>query len=260
MALKLAPSHRVADRLHVRLEQPAGVRIGDHHRRDVGAQPRLQGVEVDPPGLVRRDILHAIARERRRCRIRAVSALGDQHHLARIAAGVERRANAQQPAQLAVRARFGAHRHPVHAGQVEQPEGERVDHLQRPLHRFLRLQRVDVGEAGQPRDLLVEARVVLHRAAAEREQAEVDRIILPRQPRVMAHRFRLGQAGKANVAIALKTAEALGRNAHFGDVDASPVEMAALEQQRFLELKGAISGHGLRASGVCADRSGRPPA
>ena len=87
----------------------------------------------------------------------------------------------------------------------EQPESELVDHLERTLDRFLRLQRVDVGEARQPRDLLVEARVVLHRAAAERKQAKVDRIILAAEAGVVADGLRLGQAGEADRARARKT-------------------------------------------------------
>ena len=63
----------------------------------------------------------------------------------------------------------------------------------------VRLQRMDVGEARQPRHLLVEARVVLHRARAERVEAGVDRVVLLRQPREVAHRLRLatGPAGRS---------------------------------------------------------------
>ena len=68
----------------------------------------------------------------------------------------------------------------------------------RALHRVGRLQRVDVGEAGHPRDLLVEPRIVLHRARAEREQAEVDRVILAAEAGIVAHRLGLGEAGQAD--------------------------------------------------------------
>ena len=52
--------------------------------------------------------------------------------------------------------------------------GERFDQLERALHGRDRLQRMDVGEARQPRHLLVEARIVLHRARAERIEPGVD--------------------------------------------------------------------------------------
>src|SRR3546814_1028244 len=79
-----------------------------------------------------------------------------------------------------MRPRLGAHRDAVHAGEADQPEGEFVDHTERALHGIDGGERVDIGKARQPRDLLVEARVVLHRARAEREQPEVDRVILAR--------------------------------------------------------------------------------
>ncbi len=59
-------------------------------------------------------------------------------------------------------------------------------------------QRMDVGEARQARHALVEARIVLHRAGAEREQAQVDRVVLAAEARIVAHRLRLGQAGEAD--------------------------------------------------------------
>ena len=53
-----------------------------------------------------------------------------------------------------------------------------VHDLERPAHRIDRLQRMHIGEARHPGDLLVEARIVLHRAAAEREEPEIDGIVL----------------------------------------------------------------------------------
>src|SRR3546814_17987611 len=73
-----------------------------------------------------------------------------------------------------------------------------VDHRIGALHRYLRLERVDVGEARHPRDLFIEARIMLHRAASEREEAEVDRIILSRQARVMPDRFGLAESWQAD--------------------------------------------------------------
>jgi hypothetical protein len=46
------------DRRHVRLEQAAGVGVGDHHRRHVRPKPRLQRIEVDPAAVVGRDALN----------------------------------------------------------------------------------------------------------------------------------------------------------------------------------------------------------
>ena len=89
---------RVADRLHVGLEQTAGIGVGDHHRGDVRAEARLQRFEVDAAQRRRRDILDAIAGEGRGRRIGAVGAFGHEHDLALVAAGFERGADAEQAA------------------------------------------------------------------------------------------------------------------------------------------------------------------
>ena len=76
---------------HVALEQPAGVGVGDHHRRDIrappitiSAQPRGERGEIDPSISGGGDALHAIAREGRCGGVGAMGALGHQHDLARI--------------------------------------------------------------------------------------------------------------------------------------------------------------------------------
>ena len=79
-----------------------------------------------------------------------------------------------------------AHRHGGHAGQRLQPAGQLVHQLQRALHGGLGLHRVDVGKAGEARDLLVEARIVLHRARAEREEAEIDGIVFLTEAHIVA--------------------------------------------------------------------------
>ena len=114
---------------------------------------------------------------------------------------------------------------------------------QRALHCFLRLQRVDVGKAGHPRDFLVEARIVLHRARAEREQAKVDGVILPRQARIVAHGFRLGQAGRPIGAVRVEAAEAVGTTFGIGRCRRrSCWSIADLEDQCFFEHQRAVAG------------------
>ena len=84
---------------------------------------------------------------------------------------------------------------------------QRIDQFERALHRALRLQRMEVGEAGQPRHLLVEPRVVLHRARAERVEAAVDRVILLRQAREMPDDLRLAEARQTDRALPFETVE-----------------------------------------------------
>ena len=55
----------------------------------------------------------------------------------------------------------------------------RSPHRPNPLGlSVLRLERVDIGKARQPRDLLIQARVVLHGAGAQRERPQIDGIVL----------------------------------------------------------------------------------
>ena len=112
---------RVTDRLHVRLEQAAGVGVGDHHCGDVGSQPRLQRFKVDAAILRCWDVLDPVAAEGRSRRVGAMGAFRHQDDLAGIASGFERRADAEQAAQLAMSAGLGAHGHAMHAGKVNQP-------------------------------------------------------------------------------------------------------------------------------------------
>src|SRR5215218_342240 len=118
---------------------------------------------------------------------------------------------------------------------------------------------MNVRETRKARDLLVEAGIVLHRARAEREQAQVDRVILPREARVVANRFRLGQARQADRPVALQPAETAGARLRLREVDASLIGRAELEDQGLLEHQRLVAGDGLRLA-LLIRRSGRPPA
>ena len=100
-----------------------------------------------------------------------IGAMGRFRHQdarARFAARRDGGADRQQPAQFAMRARLGRHRHRRHAGQRGQPVHQFGDQLQRALRGRLRRQRMQIAEARQPRHLLVQARIVLHGAGAQR--------------------------------------------------------------------------------------------
>src|ERR1700731_1396516 len=103
---------------------------------------------------------------------------------------------------------------------------------------------MDVGKARKARDLLVEARIVLHRAGAEREKPGIDAEVLLAQAYVMAHRLRLAEAGQADRRLALQPTEAGLNIASRLDVDACDVGVVSLEQQRFLDDEGAVAGEG----------------
>src|SRR5690242_7933865 len=126
---------------------------------------------------------------------------------------------------------------------------QRVDQFERALHRRYGLQRVDVGKAGEPRHLLVEAGVVLHRARTERVETAVDRVILLRQPREMPHDLRLAETGEADRALAIEPAQSRCDWGRLRQIDAAMPRRILLEQQRFLDLQTAIAAD--RLYGVC---------
>ncbi|MNY63935.1 hypothetical protein D3C86_2009660 [compost metagenome] len=88
---------------------------------------------------------------------------------------------------------------------------------------------MDIGKAGQARHLLVEARIVLHRAGAQRIHAGVDRVVEPAEAHIVAHRLGLGKAGQVERHRALEAAEAAGRDGHIRQVDARMLGIADLE-------------------------------
>ena len=238
--------HRLGDGDHVPLEEAAGVGVGEHDRRDVRPEPLAHRLRVDRAVGPRRHVDHAIAEERRRRRVGAVGGLRHEHRRPLVAARVERRLDRHHAAELAMRAGLGAHRDRGHAGHLEQPAAELGDQVERARDRRQRLQRVDVGEAGQPRHLLVEARVVLHRAGAERIEPDVDRVVLLGEPHVVAHRLRLGEAGQVDRRLAAMLAEPRRRLRRLRQIDAGHVVPADLEEQRLLDLQAAIAGEGAR--------------
>ncbi len=122
---------------------------------------------------------------------------------------------------------------------------EGVDQLERSRHGGYRLQRVDVGETGQARQFFIQARVVLHRARAERVKSGVDRVVLLRQAGEVAHDLRLAEPRKTNDVLPLEAAEAVAKCRRLGQVDAAMPRRILLEDQRLFNLKPAIAANGL---------------
>ena len=185
-------------------------------------------------------------------------ALGDQDHPARIAARLERGADREQPAQFAVGARLGAHRDSRHAGQRLEPLADEMDQRECALRGLHRRERMEISEAGQPRHLLVEPRIVLHRAAAEREDAEVDRVVLTRQTRIMAHRLRLAEARQTDRAAPFQSTQPMNRRRDRLQVDPRRAHAADLEDQRLLEHQRLVAGEGRHFGRVARFGTARP--
>ena len=166
--------HRIGDADDLALEQPAGVGIGQHDRRDIGRERGPHRFDADDSVLAGRYGPYGIADQRRGRGIRAVGGIGNQHDPPRLSlpARLDRRLDRHHAAEFAMRAGLRRHRDRVHAGHGQQGVGQRFNDLERPLRRRDRLQRVHVGESRQARHLFVEAGIVLHRARAQRIDAQ----------------------------------------------------------------------------------------
>jgi hypothetical protein len=127
-------------------------------------------------------------------------------------------AHEHQPGQLALRAR----------GRLQRDRGQPRDLLQdllqppleleHPLRALVVLVRVEVAEAGQPPGAFVDARVVLHRAGAERVEAGVDAEVAVGERGDVADELRLGDLRQ-------------------------PRRMGAAELGRQLRLRQSVVGH-----------------
>src|SRR5690606_41755983 len=100
---------------------------------------------------------------------------------------------------------------------------------------------MDVTEAGRPRHLLVEARVVLHRAGSERVEPRVDRVVPLGQAYVMAHGLRLGQPRQADRTLALQAVEPRCDWLRLGKIHTALRQAARLEDQRLLMVEAPVA-------------------
>ena len=171
-----------------------------------------------------------------------MGAFGNEDHRPRIAARFKGSTDRKDTAQLAVGTCFGCHSNADHARQFDQPDREFVDHAQRTLHGFNRLKRMNVGKALHPRDFLIQAGVVLHGAGTEREEAEINGIILARQAGIMAHGFWFAEARQADGAGAVKVAEALANPGRWFNINPRRCAVADLKDQSLFEHERPVSG------------------
>ena len=130
-------------------------------------------------------------------RVRAVRRVRDDDALGVAALGQVGRADDEQAGELAVGAGRRLQRGDVQAGDLGEPALELVHQLERALHQRLRLVRVQAGEAVEAGGRLVDARVVLHRARAERVAAAVHAVVERREPGEVAQQVDLADLGQA---------------------------------------------------------------
>jgi len=126
------------------------------------------------PAGVRVDLLDLESGHGHARRIRAVRGVRDDDLRPLLAPVGEVGAHQHQAGQLALAAGGGLKADGIEPRQLAQDLLKLPLELERALDPVLLLERVEVAEAGEPDDPLVDARVVLHRARAERVEARVD--------------------------------------------------------------------------------------
>ena len=181
----------------VLVEDAERVRVGQHQAGDVVVDLRPQVVHLDPAALVGGDLDDLVAGHRHRGRVGAVRGVGGEDLVAGLAAVGVVGAGEEQAGELAVRAGRGLQADVGQPADLAEARLQQPHQLQRALRAPRVLGRVQPGVAGQRRDPLVEPRVVLHRAGAERVEAGVEVEVAPREPVVVADDLRLGDLGQA---------------------------------------------------------------
>ena len=150
--------------------------VREHEAGGVLVDLRSQVVEVEVPPLVRLDLLELIAGHRDARRVRAVGRVGGDHGRPLLALSPvgEVGAHEHESGELALRAGCRLERDRVEPCDLCQDLLQAPHQLERALRPLLLLMWVQVTEARQHDDSLVDARVVLHRARAERVEPRVD--------------------------------------------------------------------------------------
>ena len=160
---------------YLALEEPEGVGVGHHHRRDVVAEQRLEVSDIDEAvgGALHLDNLQSA--DSGGGGVGAVSGIGhDDLDALCVAAALVVGADDHQSRQLAVSPGEGVEGELSHARQGAERLLQAAIDAERTLHGGGRLQRMERGEGGQGCYLLVDDGVVFHRAAAKRVEAVVD--------------------------------------------------------------------------------------
>ena len=188
----------------------------------------FQARDVDLAALIRAHVFDFVSGDHRGRGIGAVRGVGDQNFLARASLRVfEVGANQQQAGQFALRARRGLQRAGIHAGNFDEAIQQQLQNFQAALREFLRLVGMLGGDAVQARDEFVHARIVFHRAGAERIHAEIDRVVPRREPREVADHFDFADFGKSFDGLAGVVRAQRGARVHGGHVERRQLECRA---------------------------------
>ena len=186
----------VGDLVNLALEDADGGGVGEHQRGGFFVDLASERFKIDAAFGVRLEVLDRVAADGRGGWVGAVRGVGDEDLLARIALRLVPGADQQDAGELAVRAGRGLQRDGVHAGDFEQAALQQVDDFENALRQRVGPVGMGLGEAFNAGDQLVDARVVLHGAGAERIHAQVDGVVPGGEAREVANDFDLAQLGQ----------------------------------------------------------------
>src|SRR6266849_8765034 len=121
----------------------------------------------------------------------------NQNRLPRIPRTLEIRADHQKAGEFALRASNRLESGRFHACNREQTLLQIVKNPEAALRDFSRLLRMFARESVEPRNELIHAWIVFHRAGAEWIHAEINRVVPGREPREVANHFDLADFGES---------------------------------------------------------------
>ena len=183
----------------VLVEEAERRRVREHEAGRTLVHLRPQVVEIEVAAVVGLDFAELVAGHGDARGVRPVRRVGGDDHpsLLRLAAVGEVGAHEHQARQLALGAGRRLERDRVEPADLGEDLLQTPHELERPLRALLVLKRVQVAKARQAHDALVDPRVVLHGAGAERVEAGVDAERAVGERGEVAHELRLGDLGEA---------------------------------------------------------------
>ncbi len=185
------------DLLDVLLEKAEGVRVRHHNAGDVVAEQRFEVVHIHKAVSLGLHDNHLQTADGGAGRVRSVGTVRHDH-LGPLEVTVQDvvLTHYHQTGQLAVRSGARIEREVCHSSDRSQSLVHIIIDLQSALYRGRRLQRMQSEEALHPGDLLVDLRVVFHRAASQRIESGIDTEVHLGQVGVVAHDINLAHLRK----------------------------------------------------------------
>ena len=161
-----------------------------------GPSAPLELAEVHLAVLVGAELHDLVARDGRRRRVRAVRRVGHEDLRPLLAPRLVIGADHEHARQLALRAGRRLQRHRVHAGDLGEHRASSCISRSAPCDSDSGVSGCRRAKPGKPRHVLVDLRVVLHRARAERVEARVEPVVHLAQAREVTDHVELGHLGQ----------------------------------------------------------------